>query len=60
MAERLRVRVEATRIEPVGHVTVSLGVAHGPGGGDSAQVRKRADELMYAAKQAGRNRVVQQ
>lgn len=60
IAERLRLQVEATRIEPVGHVTVSLGVAHGPGGGDPAQVLKRADELMYAAKQGGRNRVVVQ
>ncbi|MDU9394596.1 sensor domain-containing diguanylate cyclase [Pseudomonas sp. zfem002] len=58
MAERLRWQVQATRIEPVGHVSVSLGVARCASGGDSAEVLKRADELMYAAKQAGRNRVV--
>lgn len=58
MAERLRGQVQATRIEPVGHVTVSLGVARSAAGADPAEALKRADELMYAAKQGGRNQVV--
>ena len=60
VAERLRRRMEATRIEPVGHVTASLGVALCEGGGDAGDALKRADESMYAAKQSGRNQVVVQ
>ncbi|MEE1924931.1 sensor domain-containing diguanylate cyclase [Pseudomonas sp. 148P] len=60
MAERLRWQVQATRMEPVGHVTVSLGVARCAEGADAARALKQADELMYAAKQGGRNRVVAQ
>ena len=41
----------------MGHLTVSLGVARCASGGDFAEALKRADELMYQAKQAGRNRV---
>ncbi|MCU1732933.1 MULTISPECIES: diguanylate cyclase domain-containing protein [unclassified Pseudomonas] len=40
------------------HFTVSLGVARCAGGGDFAEALKRADDLMYQAKQAGRNRVL--
>lgn len=60
VAERFRARQEATPIEPVGQITVSLGVVHwSPRGGRSVQdVLKRADELLYQAKQAGRNRVM--
>lgn len=58
VAERLRRMVEQTRIEPVGHVTVSLGVALCASGGTFAEALKRADELMYQAKQQGRNRVI--
>ncbi|WMR30499.1 diguanylate cyclase domain-containing protein, partial [Metapseudomonas otitidis] len=51
---------EATPIAPVGQITVSLGVVHwSPRGGHSVQdVLKRADALLYQAKQAGRNRVM--
>lgn len=60
VAERFRARQEATPIDPVGQITVSLGVVHwSPRGGRSVQdVLKRADELLYQAKQAGRNRVM--
>ena len=57
IAERLRRQVEMTRIEPVGRVTVSLGVACRTPGAEGGDVLKRADELMYMAKQGGRNRV---
>lgn len=59
IAERLRKEVAAAKIETVGHITISLGVTVWPSGVDSvSQALKRADELMYQAKQAGRNQVV--
>ena len=59
VGERLRVLVEQTEIEMVGHITVSLGVASWPRDGELvAEVMKNADELMYQAKRAGRNRLV--
>ena len=59
IAERLRKEVAAAKIETVGHITISLGVTAWPSGVDSvSQALKRADELMYQAKQAGRNLVV--
>ena len=58
VAERLRALVEQTPMEPVGRITVSLGVAHWPRDGSGIdQVLKRADEMLYRAKQHGRNRV---
>ena len=67
VAERLRVAVEslAVRIDPgdktVG-VTVSVGVAEFGEAGGAADtldaVLERADQALYAAKEAGRNRVV--
>lgn len=59
VAQRLRQLVERTAIEPVGHITISLGVAQWPVQvGDAAQVLKAADHALYQAKQTGRNRVV--
>lgn len=59
VAERLRLQVERSDMAPVPRVTVSIGIAHWPGqGADVAQVLQRADELLYQAKRAGRNRVV--
>ena len=59
VAERLRASIEAADIITVGHVTVSLGVALWHPGGDSiSAVLERADQLLYQAKQNGRNRVV--
>ncbi|WP_343655023.1 sensor domain-containing diguanylate cyclase [Cupriavidus sp.] len=56
-AERLRRLVEQTAIEPVGHITISLGVTTWPRDAASlAEALKEADTLMYQAKQAGRNR----
>ncbi|WLW64474.1 sensor domain-containing diguanylate cyclase [Achromobacter aegrifaciens] len=59
VAERLRTAV-ARRLMPdsVGRVTISIGVALWPQDGESAsEVIRRADEALYASKQAGRNRV---
>ena len=64
VAERIRRRIEDLRIpheasEVADHVTVSIGVAHALPGeafhGDA--LLKRADEALYRAKEAGRNRV---
>jgi two-component system cell cycle response regulator len=60
-AELLRQAVE-TAVFNVGgtaiQVTVSLGVAPFQAGEDSARLYQRADERLYAAKRAGRNRVL--
>ena len=63
VAERLRCDVEkvpfATRSHTNIPVTVSIGIAEWRGASDSADALiKRADEALYAAKHAGRNRVV--
>ena len=54
VAERVRVAVERLDV-PGGRVTVSVGVADAVGGLEDLAVR--ADSALYAAKQAGRNRV---
>jgi diguanylate cyclase (GGDEF)-like protein len=61
-AERLRAEVQHLRLEfdrhPLGPVTLSLGVAVFPQPGLSIDaIVHAADEAMYAAKRAGRNRV---
>src|SRR5690606_28035632 len=59
IADRLRQCVEKTDIPPVGHITISLGVAHYPEhAADLDGVLKAADEALYQAKKTGRNRVV--
>lgn len=59
IAERLRGTIASTAVEHDGasfHITASIGVsAVGPDGLDAAL--SRADEALYAAKRAGRNRV---
>ena len=45
--------------QPLGKVTISLGVAEFPGdGADSTSLVKKADEALYSAKNTGRNLVV--
>jgi diguanylate cyclase (GGDEF)-like protein len=58
-AERLRAALGAMRVPGEERkVTASLGVAVLPDdAGDSAQLLRHADRALYAAKQAGRNRV---
>lgn len=63
LAESLRKTIEATdfaygQFQPMGRVTVSVGVSSFPGDGqDSERVLKAADEALYRSKGAGRNRV---
>jgi len=62
-AERLRLAVETTpltgdQLEPVGPVTISIGIALLPDhGGDIDALIEMADKAMYRAKECGRNRV---
>ena len=57
IAERIRRQVAALQL-PV-QVSVSIGIADGEPGGDSPEaVFERADQALYRAKAAGRNRVV--
>ena len=58
VAQRLRLRVESAVFPDVGHITVSIGLAHWPEHvEDIADVFKFADEMLYKAKRGGRNRV---
>lgn len=59
VAEKIRAAVAAEHIEPVGHVSVSVGVSGARLEDPSTdEAIKRADMCLYAAKAAGRNRVV--
>jgi diguanylate cyclase (GGDEF)-like protein len=62
VAEKVRAEVEATKVPLPGGMlqkTISIGVAEFPGDSDTFwQVVKFADVALYAAKSAGRNRVV--
>ncbi len=64
IAERLRERVAEYRFahvaeQPLGHLSVSAGVATFPDdAGDGAALVRAADGALYAAKHAGRDRVV--
>lgn len=66
-AEKLRLAIEGLNPAPVGRVTVSIGIATsrdslaaaaGDGRHDATAVLAEADAALYAAKHAGRNRVV--
>ncbi|MFN8108741.1 MAG: GGDEF domain-containing protein [Thermoleophilia bacterium] len=59
-AERLRRRIAELRIGGVGGVTASFGVVSPAAGESARRVFGRADEVLYAAKRAGRNRVLTQ
>ena len=57
LAEKLRQLVERTTFEEVGHITCSFGVAQYRPGEPSERFLERADQALYQAKHAGRNRV---
>jgi diguanylate cyclase (GGDEF)-like protein len=57
VAERIRARVAAEEF-PGRTITISIGMAEFPVHGHSAEaVISRADEALYAAKRAGRDRI---
>jgi diguanylate cyclase (GGDEF)-like protein len=61
-AERLRAAVASTTFPPLtaGEMTCSIGIAVFPGDGRTPETMlASADEALFAAKRAGRNRVVQ-
>ena len=57
VAERLRMRFSEERFENGVSKTISIGVSEYTSGEESSSLVKRADEAMYAAKRAGKNRV---
>jgi diguanylate cyclase len=64
VAEATRSTVERSRLkrtdtnEPIGTVTISIGVAHYQIGEKAEDLVRRCDEALYEAKRTGRNRVV--
>ncbi|MBJ7516058.1 MAG: diguanylate cyclase [Stenotrophomonas sp.] len=59
IAERLRQQIATQPLDPVGHVSVSVGVAHFPTfDADAEQALRMADKALYMAKEQGRNRSV--
>ena len=57
LAERIRERIEKEPIDPVGRVTISLGVVEAHPDEDAETLYKRLDAVLYSAKREGRNRV---
>jgi diguanylate cyclase (GGDEF)-like protein len=61
IAERLRAAVERLDMSHLGdglRITISIGVTESATAGDTlAKISRRADELLYRAKEGGRNRV---
>ena len=58
LAESLRARISAYRDGPAGSVTASLGVGTRRDEEDYSGLMRRVDRALYAAKEAGRDRVV--
>lgn len=56
VAEKIRLAVKAAEHPRSGNITVSLGVAEHRPGESSANLYRRVDKAMYAAKLAGRDR----
>jgi diguanylate cyclase (GGDEF)-like protein/PAS domain S-box-containing protein len=56
VAERIRVAMHSVSV-PYGRVRVSVGWAAGPAGADPHSVRQAADDVLFAAKRGGRDRV---
>jgi diguanylate cyclase (GGDEF)-like protein len=57
LAEQLRTIVEANELVPDHSVTISLGVAELRSGESAGDWMHRADEALYRAKRAGRNKI---
>ncbi|MGH2872691.1 MAG: diguanylate cyclase [Solirubrobacteraceae bacterium] len=57
-AERARLAIRAAPIEPAGTLTLSAGVCDLEHAADVTELYRRADEALYLAKRAGRDRTV--
>ena len=57
LAEKLRAAIEQTSLSLKRQIAASFGVAMAQEGDTIADLLKRADECLYTAKNAGRNRV---
>lgn len=57
IAEKIRRAIENHSFQHVGRVTVSIGVSRFNRGDNAEKILKRADSLLYKAKNSGRNRV---
>lgn len=55
VANKVRKYIEELKIDAVGHITVSLGVAQVLEGEDMKDSIERADKALYLAKESGRN-----
>lgn len=60
LADRIRRQVEKLEIDPVGHITISLGVTVAREGDDAESLFNRVDKALYEAKNSGRNRAAAQ
>lgn len=58
LAERLRARIGSASFDTVARVTCSFGVCEYNGDEDADALVRRADDLMYRARRAGRNGLV--
>ncbi|QBR48691.1 sensor domain-containing diguanylate cyclase [Erwinia sp. QL-Z3] len=59
IAERVRRKIEQLELPTVGHISISIGVAFwSPDEISMERVFKQADDALYQAKNAGRNRVI--
>ena len=58
IAEKLRVKIENTKIQDMIDITVSFGLTKYYAGEDTNLTFKRADDALYEAKKTGRNKVV--
>ncbi|MBN2896668.1 MAG: diguanylate cyclase [Campylobacterales bacterium] len=58
LAQKLRRLCEESRFDAIETLTCSFGVAHWHDDESKAELIKRVDELLYKAKEEGRNRVV--
>jgi len=57
VAKRLHKKIKSMDIPKVGHITVSMGVVTYQENETIDDIVKRADDLMYEAKEAGRNKI---
>lgn len=57
LAEQLRMEIEASRFDAVGTVTASFGVAQLLPSDTAEIFLRKSDEMLYASKSAGRNKV---